>query len=278
MAMPLRPAATRSGSAKNHVRRKMTEQEKIEYRRRRLLRACTACASSKRKCIHVQQDRASRPAHERSGASDELFHSPGLVTNLRTSVELTSGSVYEYSRTEPGDNSQQEHHSSAPATQQHPVELEDDSSRDSSVSTDGNELCLYKPQSAESLSVMLFAENVEWAGVADSWFGEAPARLGHDACYDLAIDALMMVCWYGRKLPGATPAKVYRAMGASLDALHLAMKKDGAVLNDHILTTVAALSPVDAIATGSCFLVSVIPGKTLSSSLEALANRLARRH
>jgi hypothetical protein len=41
---------------KQRVRRKMTEAEKIEYRKRRIVKACDKCAKRKRKCPHNQAE------------------------------------------------------------------------------------------------------------------------------------------------------------------------------------------------------------------------------
>ena len=41
---------------KQRVRRKMTEAEKIEYRKRRIVKACEKCSKRKRKCNHNQPD------------------------------------------------------------------------------------------------------------------------------------------------------------------------------------------------------------------------------
>lgn len=179
----------------------------------------------------------------------------GLAKRSRLPTGRLSHKLYNDTSARTDDRSVIERLETVPTAQGDP-ELQEDDIACARSFPETRSPFLHKPQSREDLSAMIFAENVEWAGVADSWFGEGPARVGHDACYDLAIDALMMVCWYGRKLPGATLAKVYRAMGASLDALYVAMNQDKAVLNDHILTAVAALSPVDAITTGHSFLVS----------------------
>ena len=41
---------------KQRVRRKMTETEKVEYRKRRIVKACEKCSKRKRKCNHNQPD------------------------------------------------------------------------------------------------------------------------------------------------------------------------------------------------------------------------------
>lgn len=41
---------------KQRVRRKMTESEKVEYRKRRIVKACDKCAKRKRKCPHNQAE------------------------------------------------------------------------------------------------------------------------------------------------------------------------------------------------------------------------------
>ncbi|EMC92438.1 hypothetical protein BAUCODRAFT_151830 [Baudoinia panamericana UAMH 10762] len=43
-----------TGQPKQKTRRKMTEAEKVEYRKRRIVKACEVCAKRKRKCIHNQ--------------------------------------------------------------------------------------------------------------------------------------------------------------------------------------------------------------------------------
>ncbi|KAK5120706.1 hypothetical protein LTR85_006064 [Meristemomyces frigidus] len=45
-----------SDQPKQRIRRKMTEAEKIEYRQRRIVKACDKCQKRKRKCIHNQPE------------------------------------------------------------------------------------------------------------------------------------------------------------------------------------------------------------------------------
>ena len=45
-----------STQPKQRVRRKMTEAEKVEYRKRRIVKACDKCAKRKRKCHHNQPE------------------------------------------------------------------------------------------------------------------------------------------------------------------------------------------------------------------------------
>lgn len=45
-----------SEQPKQRIRRKMTEAEKIEYRKRRIVKACDACQKRKRKCHHNQPE------------------------------------------------------------------------------------------------------------------------------------------------------------------------------------------------------------------------------
>ena len=45
-----------STQPKQRIRRKMTEAEKIEYRKRRIVKACEKCAKRKRKCQHNQPE------------------------------------------------------------------------------------------------------------------------------------------------------------------------------------------------------------------------------
>jgi hypothetical protein len=44
------------GQPKQKIRRKMTEAEKVEYRKRRQVKACESCAKRKRKCTHNQTE------------------------------------------------------------------------------------------------------------------------------------------------------------------------------------------------------------------------------
>lgn len=54
---------------KQHMRRKMTEAEKVEYRKRRIVKACDKCAKRKRKCPHNQTQMEIIPASSsKSGA------------------------------------------------------------------------------------------------------------------------------------------------------------------------------------------------------------------
>lgn len=45
-----------STQPKQRVRRKMTDAEKAEYRKRRIVKACDRCSKRKRKCHHNQPD------------------------------------------------------------------------------------------------------------------------------------------------------------------------------------------------------------------------------
>jgi hypothetical protein len=45
-----------SSQPKTRVRRKMTESEKLEYRKRRIVKACDSCSKRKRKCSHNQPE------------------------------------------------------------------------------------------------------------------------------------------------------------------------------------------------------------------------------
>ena len=273
----------------------MTEQEKIEYRRRRLMRACAACASSKRKCNHDRTNQEPRAVERIELTSPVSKDVPEQDTELSfrpsTSIEMMCDRIYTQALARADAASVYMSPVASPTVRKALEEPEDswddgDSGNVDSPSSDKETLFLHKPQSKESLSMMIFAENNQWAGVADTWFGEAPVRLGHDTCYDLAVDALMMVCWYGRKLPGASLAKIYRLMGASLSLLHDEMSKEGAILNDHVLTTVAALSPVDAITTGHSFLVSshldgvamILASQAAAKPLSSVARRILEFH
>ncbi|KAG9580684.1 hypothetical protein KCU77_g13503, partial [Aureobasidium melanogenum] len=59
---------------KTRVRRKMTEAEKLEYRKRRIVKACDSCSKRKRKCSHNQPEmeklRSSKVTKPRASASN----------------------------------------------------------------------------------------------------------------------------------------------------------------------------------------------------------------
>ncbi|KAG9512153.1 hypothetical protein KCV07_g9636, partial [Aureobasidium melanogenum] len=59
---------------KTRVRRKMTEAEKLEYRKRRIVKACDSCSKRKRKCSHNQPEmeklRSSKVTKPRAAASN----------------------------------------------------------------------------------------------------------------------------------------------------------------------------------------------------------------
>lgn len=54
---------------KQHMRRKMTEAEKVEYRKRRIVKACDKCAKRKRKCPHNQAQMEIVPASSKSSGA-----------------------------------------------------------------------------------------------------------------------------------------------------------------------------------------------------------------
>ncbi|KAL9533057.1 hypothetical protein SMMN14_03841 [Sphaerulina musiva] len=54
---------------KQHMRRKMTEAEKVEYRKRRIVKACDKCAKRKRKCPHNQTQMEIIPASSSKSAA-----------------------------------------------------------------------------------------------------------------------------------------------------------------------------------------------------------------
>ncbi|KAI4724248.1 hypothetical protein E4T49_08033 [Aureobasidium sp. EXF-10728] len=59
---------------KTRVRRKMTESEKLEYRKRRIVKACDSCSKRKRKCSHNQPEmekvRSSKVTKSKAPASN----------------------------------------------------------------------------------------------------------------------------------------------------------------------------------------------------------------
>lgn len=56
---------------KQRVRRKMTEAEKIEYRKRRIVKACDKCAKRKRKCPHNQAEMKTIPTPSTKSTSPQ---------------------------------------------------------------------------------------------------------------------------------------------------------------------------------------------------------------
>lgn len=276
------PQLPEPAEPKRHVRRKMTPQEKLDYRRRRLLRACKECASSKRKCNHdlsnqnfgvIKPDPSAIPPHRytesRNGLTTPSQTPPDDLVYFRSHVregiadqlhEVLGDKLLSYSQRSHGDEPK--------------------------VISDEISLSLHKPQSPEMLSAILFVDNINCEGVADAWFNEVPARLGDDPCLDQAIAALQMTCWYRRRLPGATLPEVYRALASALEALQLSMCSDGAALDDHTLASVAALSPVEAIRAGNTFLVpthldgltSILVSRAALAPLSEMARRILEYH
>ena len=287
MIMQSKPAAI--APTRHRTRRTMTEPEKHEYRRRRVLRACSACARLKKKCTHDQVDRQKCPVNLLERTINAFEDLPGegasLAMRPRKPTKRSSNKPYKYVVAKAGGLSGDKSLGTSPTVQEDSEEPEDDRPQTGS-SPNYTTLRLHKPQSPEDLAIMIFADNVRWAGVADAWFGDAPYRIGHDSCYDLAMNALAMAWWYRRKLPGTTLAKVYRAMGISLDALNKTTSKDGAILDDHILGSIAALSVTDAITSGHSFPVSghldgvavILSSQATVTSLSSMARRILEYH
>ncbi|KAJ9619823.1 hypothetical protein H2203_008094 [Taxawa tesnikishii (nom. ined.)] len=68
---------------KTRVRRKMTETEKIEYRKRRIVKACDKCAKRKRKCHHNQaqmETLSQKGASKRSVTTSQRSKAPAAET------------------------------------------------------------------------------------------------------------------------------------------------------------------------------------------------------
>ncbi|KXT08939.1 hypothetical protein AC579_9526 [Pseudocercospora musae] len=61
---------------KQRVRRKMTEAEKVEYRKRRIVKACDKCAKRKRKCPHNQTQMDTIATSAKSGSRSSKSASP----------------------------------------------------------------------------------------------------------------------------------------------------------------------------------------------------------
>lgn len=67
---------------KQRVRRKMTEAEKVEYRKRRIVKACENCAKRKRKCPHNQTKMETVNTHSKSGSRSSKSVSPKSTQSL----------------------------------------------------------------------------------------------------------------------------------------------------------------------------------------------------
>ncbi|KAF7188645.1 hypothetical protein HII31_10307 [Pseudocercospora fuligena] len=65
-----------STQPKQRVRRKMTEAEKVEYRKRRIVKACDKCAKRKRKCPHNQTQMDTIATSAKSGSRSSKSASP----------------------------------------------------------------------------------------------------------------------------------------------------------------------------------------------------------
>ncbi|KAF2169230.1 hypothetical protein M409DRAFT_52500 [Zasmidium cellare ATCC 36951] len=67
-----------SSQPKQRIRRKMTDAEKAEYRKRRIVKACDKCAKRKRKCPHNQAEMAQVPnkSHNRTAKPSSKSTTP----------------------------------------------------------------------------------------------------------------------------------------------------------------------------------------------------------
>lgn len=140
---------------KRHVRRKMTHQEKLEYRRRRLKGACKNCVASKRKCNHDLSDQ--QGGISRTDAQEDLSGSwtesvNELMTHFQTPPYARTYFACDIREDERLPLIQQSHDSQAEAN------------------VDEMSLSMHKPQSPEMLSAMLFIDTIACEGVADAWF------------------------------------------------------------------------------------------------------------
>lgn len=87
---------------KQRVRRKMTEAEKAEYRKRRIVKACDKCAKRKRKCNHNQPEMEnlasqthkvakSTPVSNAKSTTQQQQKSQQQVSEGATQLERTTG-------------------------------------------------------------------------------------------------------------------------------------------------------------------------------------------
>ncbi len=74
-----------STQPKQRVRRKMTEAEKIEYRKRRIVKACDKCSKRKRKCHHNQPEMESAVSNKVTKQASSL-HSSKLTQQQQSQV------------------------------------------------------------------------------------------------------------------------------------------------------------------------------------------------
>lgn len=75
-----------SAQPKQRIRRKMTEAEKVEYRKRRIVKACSKCAARKRKCPHNQAEMETVPASSKNTARITKSTSPKSSTTSSKST------------------------------------------------------------------------------------------------------------------------------------------------------------------------------------------------
>ncbi|CAK4032548.1 Hypothetical predicted protein [Lecanosticta acicola] len=71
---------------KQRVRRKMTEAEKAEYRKRRIVKACSKCAERKRKCPHNQAQMETVTTSNKSSSRVSKSTSPKSSSNSSNST------------------------------------------------------------------------------------------------------------------------------------------------------------------------------------------------
>lgn len=91
---------------KQRIRRKMTEAEKIEYRNRRLVKACEKCSKRKRKCTHNQPEMETLAAKQKvikrtPPPTAKAKTSPGAAQQIRQA--LTDMGSFDFEATFAGD-------------------------------------------------------------------------------------------------------------------------------------------------------------------------------
>lgn len=79
-----------SAQPKQRIRRKMTEAEKVEYRKRRIVKACSKCAARKRKCPHNQAEMETVPASSKNAARISKSSSPKSSTTSKSTTPPTA--------------------------------------------------------------------------------------------------------------------------------------------------------------------------------------------
>lgn len=151
---------------------------------------------------------------------------------------------------------------------------------------EGTTILIHKPESTNTLMIVHLIEVLTQEGVVDAWYISLPARIGHNACLDASIAALVMSCWYYRGWPGITLEKYHSAVGNALAALKTAMSTEEGARSDETLASIAALLPVNGIASRHSLLdpshlklvVALLAARPPSAPTSDIAKRILQYH